>query len=145
MIVQNIYLGKYRWSIKVYYAVTSIYTDAILQDLRDIECTNKDLASISNLLTNFEYNTGFTYSSFENRSSIVVIGMTTSAEEFQDTFDHEKGHLAMHIATALDIYPLSEKYQYLTGEIGKRMFKVAKKFLCNSCRHNMEDLFKKEG
>lgn len=62
------------------------------------------------------------------------MGITDSSDEFQNTYDHEKGHLAMHICSALGIDPFSEEYQYLTGEIGKNMFKVAKKFLCDHCR-----------
>lgn len=69
--------------------------------------------------------------------SIVVIGLTTSAEEFQNTFDHEKGHLAMHISSALKIKPYGEEYQYLTGEIGQSMFKIAKRFLCDDCRQKL--------
>lgn len=69
--------------------------------------------------------------------NIVVIGLTTSAEEFQNTFDHEKGHLAMHISSALKIKPYGEEYQYLTGEIGQSMFKIAKRFLCDDCRQKL--------
>lgn len=64
----------------------------------------------------------------------MLIGITSSADEFQSTFDHEKGHLAMHICSALHINPFSEEYQYLTGEIGKQLFKIAKKFMCEHCR-----------
>ena len=73
----------------------------------------------------------------EDKSAIVVIGLTTSAEEFQNTFDHEKGHLAMHISSALKIKPYGEEYQYLTGEIGQSMFKIAKRFLCDDCRQTV--------
>lgn len=68
---------------------------------------------------------------------IEFIGLTTSAEEFQNTFDHEKGHLAMHISSALKIKPYGEEYQYLTGEIGQSMFKIAKRFLCDDCRQKL--------
>lgn len=27
-----------------------------------------------------------------------------------------------------------EEYQYLTGEVGQKMFKIAKRFLCDDCR-----------
>lgn len=64
-------------------------------------------------------------------------GWFTSAEEFQNTFDHEKGHLAMHISSALKIKPYGEEYQYLTGEIGQSMFKIAKRFLCDDCRQKL--------
>lgn len=82
-------------------------------------------------------NVGITYSNFKHKCSIVVIGLTTSAEEFQNTFDHEKGHLAMHISSALKIKPYGEEYQYLTGEIGQSMFKIAKRFLCDDCRQKL--------
>lgn len=82
-------------------------------------------------------NIGITYSNFKHKCSIVVIGLTTSAEEFQNTFDHEKGHLAMHISSALKIKPYGEEYQYLTGEIGQSMFKIAKRFLCDDCRQKL--------
>ena len=85
------------------------------------------------------YNTGFTYSNFYHKCSIVVIGLTSSAEQFQNTFDHEKGHLAMHIADALDIDILGEEFQYLTGEIGQKMFRKAKRFMCDQCRVKLHD------
>lgn len=65
---------------------------------------------------------------------MIVIGLTSSTSEFQNTFDHEKGHLAMHICETDNIDPFSEEYQYLTGEIGQAMFRVAKNFLCVHCR-----------
>lgn len=90
------------------------------------------------MLRNGDYNTGFTYSNIKNRYSVIVIGLTTCPEEFQNTFDHEKGHLAMHICSALDIDPFSEEYQYLTGAIGQEMFKIAKRFLCEHCREKLK-------
>ena len=82
-------------------------------------------------------NIGLTYSSLKHRCSIVVIGITTSAAEFQNTFDHEKGHLVMHISSACKIDPFSEKYQYLAGEVGQKMFRIAKRFLCDECRKKL--------
>ena len=79
-------------------------------------------------------NIGFTYSNLQKRASLMLIGVTDSSDEFQSTYDHEKGHLAMHICNALNIDPFSEEYQYLVGKIGKDSFKVAKKFLCDHCR-----------
>lgn len=96
-----------------------------------------ELVKAENLLRSNQYNIGITYSNFKHKCSIVVIGLTTSAEEFQNTFDHEKGHLAMHISSALKIKPYGEEYQYLTGEIGQSMFKIAKRFLCDDCRQKL--------
>lgn len=84
-------------------------------------------------------NIGLTFSSFSHRYSVVVLGITSSADEFQNTFDHEKGHLAMHIAKSLHIDLQGEEFQYLTGEIGQKMFKVAKRFLCDYCRQKLDN------
>ena len=138
MLIQDIYLEDWDWRITVYYAVDSCYTDDILQDLKYIGCKGRELDSAEELLLDDAYNVGLTYSSFQDRWSIVVIGLTNSPEEFQNTFDHEKGHLAMHIGKALDIDIFGEEYQYLTGEIGQKMFKVAKKFMCEHCRKELE-------
>ena len=50
------------------------------------------------------------------------------------------GHLAMHIAMSEDIDPFGEEYQYLTGAIGKKMFKAAKLFMCDSCRTKLTEI-----
>ena len=91
------------------------------------------------MLKSNDKNTGLTFSNFNHRYSVVVIGLTTSAAEFQNTFDHEKGHLAMHIAKALEIDLYGEEFQYLTGEIGQKMFLVARRFLCDNCRQKLDD------
>lgn len=134
MIVQDIYLEDYDWSIRVYYAVHEYFISNILIDLLDIDCDEESFFKIKGLMETGKDNIGFTYTNTEMGASLMLIGKTDSSDEFQDTFDHEKGHLVMHISSALGIDPYSEEYQYLAGEVGKRMFKVAKKFLCDHCK-----------
>lgn len=134
MIVQDIYLEDYDWSIRVYYAVHEYFISNILIDLLDIDCDEESFFRIKRLMETGKDNVGFTYTNTEMRASLMLIGKTDSSEEFQDTFDHEKGHLVMHISSALNIDPYGEDYQYLAGEVGKRMFKVAKNFLCDHCK-----------
>lgn len=42
-----------------------------------------------------------------------------------------------NLSSALKIKPYGEEYQYLTGEIGQSMFKIAKRFLCDDCRQKL--------
>lgn len=98
-----------------------------------------DLNEAEKLFENNKYNFGLTHSSFRDKCTVVVIGLTTSPEEFQNTLDHEKGHVIMHIAEAYSIDPYGEEYQYLSGEIGQKMFKVAKRFLCDHCRRFLKE------
>ena len=134
MIRQNIYLSNWDWYVIVFYAIDTYYLDDILGELEEIGCSDKKLDEIERSLTTEQYNIGLTYSNLKGRCSVVIIGLTSSPAEFQNTFDHEKGHLAMHICETDNINPFSEEYQYLTGEIGQAMFPIAKKFLCEHCR-----------
>lgn len=134
MIKQNIYLRNWDWYATVFYAVDTYYLDDILGELEEIGCSDNKLNDIEVSLATEQYNMGLTYSNLKGRCSVVVIGLTSSPAEFQNTFDHEKGHLAMHICETDNIDPFSEEYQYLTGEIGQAMFPIAKNFLCEHCR-----------
>ena len=139
MIVQDIYLEDYNWHIRVYYAVDQYYISNILVDLIDIDCDIDAYFKIKRLMELHKKNIGFTYSNIEERHSIILIGITTDAAEFQSTFDHEKGHVVMHISRALGIDPYSEDYQYLAGEIGKQMFAKAHVLLCDECRKHISN------
>lgn len=134
MITQNFYLKDWDWYVTVFYAVDTYYIDDILGALEEIGCSDSGIKKAEEVFTEKTYNTGLTYSNLDGRCSVIIIGLTSSASEFQNTFDHEKGHLAMHICEADNIDPFSEEYQYLTGEIGQAMFPIAKNFLCVHCR-----------
>lgn len=138
MIIQDIYLENWDWYVTVFYAVDTYYMDDILSELEEIGCSDVKLKEIEESLSLNKYNTGLTYSNTKGRCSVIVIGLTSSTAEFQNTFDHEKGHLAMHICETDGIDPFSETYQYLTGEIGRAMFPVAKNFLCVHCRVDLK-------
>ena len=134
MIVQDFTIDRYGWYVKVYY-VTSFYSfREIENDLYSLGYDDEKVEEIINELKEYKENEGYIFTNIHADRSLIIIGPTTSAEDFQDTFDHEKGHLAMHIAIAKDIDPFSEEFQYLNGIIGKQMFKAGKMFLCEHCR-----------
>lgn len=137
MIVQKIFLEDWDWEATIYYAVDAYYTDEIIDEMAYMGCNKMELMKAETLLKEGSYNVGLTYSNFDDRRSIVVIGLTSTPSEFQNTFDHEKGHLAMHIGKALNIDIFGEEFQYLTGEIGQKMFKIAKRFMCEHCRNDL--------
>lgn len=136
MIRQDFYLNDWDWYVIVFYAVDTYYMDEILDELDAIGCTY--INEIEEDLTINPFNNGLTYSNMQKRISLIVIGLTKTPDEFQNTYDHEKGHLAMHIAEADCIDVFGEEFQYLTGEIGKKTFKIAKRFMCEHCRKNLK-------
>lgn len=130
MDVQTIYLPEWDWECTVFYEASENSLQGVLHELRRIGCSRRHFFSAKAMLLSREPNKGFTVTSFHARSSVIVIGYTTSYEEFQNTFDHEKGHLARHICEAENIDPYGEEAQYLAGEIGQQMWKVAKGYIC---------------
>lgn len=139
MIRQTIYLGRYDWTVRIYYAVTTFWTQEILADLAEIGCRGVDFERAKRNLVSGNFNTGLTFSNATFCESVMVIGRSSSPEEFASTYDHEKGHLARQICQAFGIDPYGEEAQYLAGDIGKKMFPVAKKFLCEHCRAKLTD------
>ena len=131
MIIEDFYLDRVDWNVKVYFYVDELYEDLIIKDLKGLGCEAIEETMAS--LFARKYNNGLTYTSPEHRASLVVIGQTDSPEEFQSTLDHEKGHLAVHIADSLGISLRGEEFQYIIGDIGREMYPVALLFLCPHC------------
>lgn len=137
MIVQDIYLPDYDWHCKVFYSVTTYWVKDILNKLKRIGCSGSTFRKARKNLMDGKLNTGLTYSNKSHGESVMVIARTSSPDEFAHSYDHEKGHLAMHIALAYDIDPYGEEFQYMSGDIAKKMFPVAKIFMCDCCRKKM--------
>lgn len=132
MIRQRFTIPRIGWRVYVYYAVDALDTGVIKRQLRAISCN--DVERVCRGIG--EANSGVTYTNTANRASVVVIGLTTSADEFANTYDHEKGHLVRHISQYLGLEPYGEDEQYIAGYISQQMFSVAKSFLCEHCRQN---------
>ena len=137
MIVQDFYIERYDWHVRVFYAVTIYWVWPIIKELRRIGCVGEKLETAYSNLSSGNLNTGLTYSNFERRETVMVIAKTSSPEQFQNSFDHEKGHLCRHISQTFGIDPYGEEEQYLQGYIGQKMFPVAKRFLCECCRKKL--------
>ena len=131
MIAQRIFLEDYEWLINVFFGDDNSSTEELIDFMEIMHCSKKEMASMRNIVDDSRRNVGFTYTDFDNMSTVVYISPCDSPSEYQNTFDHEKGHIGVHIATYYDIDPYGEEYQYLNGEIGERLFDVAKLFICN--------------
>ena len=137
MIRQDIHLDQYGWHVRIYYAVTTYWTERIAGDMWRIGCRGQDLTRAVRNLRSGDLNTGITYSSFQDGKTVMVISRTSSPEEFLNSWEHEKKHLARHIEQAFGIDPYSEEAAYLEGTIAQKMFPMAKLFICEHCRENL--------
>ena len=103
MIVQHVYLKRYDWSIIAFFTDDHSSDEEILEFMEIIGCSEKETDSIADIMRPQQRDCGFTYSDYVDKNTIIYIGPTSSVDEFQNTFDHEKGHVAVHIATYYDI------------------------------------------
>lgn len=92
MIVQDFYIPEYDWEARVYYAVDCYYTGRIMADLRRVGCRGADLMDAFGNMRSCNLNTGITYSNTRDRQTVMVMALTSSPGEFQNSWDHEKGH-----------------------------------------------------
>lgn len=134
MIVQEFYLHRVGWHVKVFYSVTCYYVYEILDALRDIGCSGKTLRDAYKSLYNCDLDSGLTYSNTRTRESVIVIATTSSAAEFNNSLQHEQRHLERHITDSLGIDPNSEDAAYIAGDIAEAMFSHAKHLMCDNCR-----------
>lgn len=118
-------MDKFDWCINIYYTVNDAQKQEIVKELESLGCDNKTLASIKGNLDRAAEDTGFTYSSFSKRCSVVVIHKASSVGEFINTFEHEKNHLEMHICEALDINPYSEQAAHMSGDLAQLILEEA--------------------
>lgn len=134
MILQEFTLDRYDWLVRVFYLIDIFPLEEIAEALQELGCDRQEAYETAESLELEGFNIGAIYSNAYKRESVIIIGKADSAEEFYDTFDHEKGHLVMHICIADNIDPFGEKFQYLSGEIAGLMFSAAKELFCEECR-----------
>lgn len=122
---QSLEFDKYNWHIWIYYTVNSTYKQEIIKKLEEISCSDDILSSIKDNLSACTVDTGFTYSNYYTRFTIMVIHKASSIGEFVNTFEHEKDHVLMHICEALDINPYSEEAAHAMGELSQLILEKA--------------------
>lgn len=125
---QQFKIRKYDWDVVIYYTVDEKQKTEIVTELKELQPDKETFEKLERNLMNSELDTGFIYSSFYKKFSLIVIHKASSIGEFVNTFEHEKNHLEMHICEALDINPYSEEAAVLSGEIAMQMLNEA---LCN--------------
>lgn len=135
MVHREIYIKKYDWLVHVYYAVTCYWVDEIINQLKSIHCPESILRKSYHSLKACQLDTGITYSSYRLKETVMVIGLTSSPEEFMNSLDHERKHLEAHIAQAYNIPPYGEEIAYLSGDIGQAIFKDVQMFICDCPCH----------
>lgn len=110
MLVQKSYLKDYDWVFRIFYNVST-------DDIRDIE----EIMHSKSLPTCIDC--GVCVTSYDKKSSYIIINKTSDQYEFYDTLIHELNHLTSHIEEYYDIDPHGEEASQLIGSVAKLVFK----------------------
>ena len=138
MIVKDLYINKFDWHVRIFYAVTCYWTDRIIHELKNILCPADKLRKAYENMSACQLNTGLTYSNSGLRETIMVIGIWTDPAEFDNSFSHELRHFTDHIANTFGLESGGEEIAYLTGEIRQKLYSVNRMFLCDCCEHDYD-------
>ena len=117
-------LGIGRWVVDFLFATKRYDIDGVLACLYDAYAPDYIMKQAEELMLSRKYNRGFTYTNQNKRRAVVLIGPTTSGEEFQNTIVHEIRHLADAIAKSLGVPLDSEKPAYVSGDTAKALAEV---------------------
>lgn len=140
MIIQDIYIKRAKWHVRIYHAVDAMFATEICEDLASIGCSGKDLIKASDTLKSGCVDQGLTYSNLNTRESVMVIGITSNAGEYWNTIDHERNHILQHISQACDLDIYGEEISYISGEFIRDVYNSpAKKLLCDCCRNSIRN------
>ena len=134
MIARKIHIPDSDWIVHMYFALDTYYVEDIMQDLCDIGCDSERAQQAYENMDADKKNTGFTYSNYRSRESVMVVSKTTSAEEFFNTTVHELVHLASHISNACGYEPTGETIAYIIGDLAKEIYPDISHLLCEECR-----------
>lgn len=138
MVVQDIYIEDYRWSVRIFYAVSGYDVDEIMRALHSIGCTADYAAEAYSNLRRNALNSGLTFSNYRRRQSVVVVALSSSAKQFHRCLIHELRHLQSHIASADNIDEKSEQVCYLLDDIVGLVHETCAPMMCGCCRKKQE-------
>lgn len=122
---QSFTVPVYDWKVTVYYAIGKAGAKEAADELEKAGCRGETLETAKANLNKAAPDTGFAYSNYATRCSVLVIHKATSIGEFINTLSHEKNHLEMHICEASDINPYSEEAAHLSGDLAQAILEEA--------------------
>lgn len=121
MIHFKVHLDKLDWCIECFVTTDDSQFDEIMCKLEKLGCSEKIMKKACQILSE-QIDSGFAYSNSKLHKSLMIINMSTSMDEFVNTYNHEKNHIEMHICEELNIDPYSEEAADLSGYLAQAFY-----------------------
>lgn len=129
----NLTLAIGRWRVEFYFAPDGYEVDELLDRLYDLGASAGILREAMTLMESGKPNTGFTFPNPYDYEAMVVVGPTTSGDEFTNTLVHEVHHLAVAIASELGVDLEGETPAYIAGDSARDLASVICRLGCSHC------------
>lgn len=141
MVANEIFIKKYRWNLRIFYAVNHYHIDEMLHELSAIACPPDILARVEQQMEKRELNTGFTYSNMDIRRTVMIICLYSSRAEFINSLEHELRHMVDHIGQKDNLDLAGETVAYITGDTNGMLAEDIQMFMCdcNHCHRKKEE------
>ena len=117
------------WVVDFLFATGDYDMDGVVACLYDAGAYGSIVSRAEDLMQMCDYNCG----NPERHRAVMLIGPTTSGEEFIDTMVHEVHHLAVAIASELGIDLESETPAYVAGDAARSLAEVICTLGCPCC------------
>lgn len=126
-----------RWVVDFLFSADGYDEDGIVACLEDAGASAPIVEQAMGLMSECDFDCGFTFSNPAERRAVVLIGPTSSGAEFIDTLVHEVHHLAVAIASELGIDLESESPAYIAGDSARELAEVVCVLGCTDCRKSL--------
>jgi len=136
MIHRRLKIG--RWIVDFLFADNAYDQHLVLASLYDIDAPLSVTMRAAQIMEENDKNCGFTYTDQENYVALIVVGPTSSGEEFLNTLTHETHHLAVAIAEAAGYSLEDEGPAYLSGDTVMALAEDICMLGCETCRKELK-------
>lgn len=131
MIHRKINIG--RWEFDFLFAPDGYDTEEALTYLYYADAPDHILQRAYHVLEDNIDNTGFTYTNSDTRQGVVVVGPSSSGDEFVNTLAHEVYHAAVAVAESIGVELVGESPAYISGDTLQSLFGVICDLGCGKC------------
>lgn len=105
-----------RWVVDFLFADSKYDVEGVLFVLYERGASNNIQRRAERIMVSGKLNTGFTFTDQRSRKAVVVVGPSSSSEQFLNTLVHEIHHLAVAIANSLGVDLEGETPAYIIGD-----------------------------
>ena len=124
------------WVVDFVFVVKKYDEEAILAFMYEFDASYSVMIRAKHIMESNELNRAFTFANPEIKRALIVIGPTSSGDEFANSISHEIHHLAVVIAKSIGYDLDGESPAYLAGDTTMALIKTICELGCNKCNHN---------